>query len=415
MLNVYTAGNLSGVLYRSEQNQQDYHFVYAKDCLPENAVSLTMNIIREPYIFSGHLHPIFDMNLPEGALLDKLKRTFQKQIHNFSDLDLLKIVGHNQIGRLTFGDKLRQNNEKTGLDIKQFKTYRGTEDLLQELINKYAASSGISGVQPKVLIKDTSQPDTQRVPKLSLNDKLTHKEATHIIKSWGESSDYPELASNEYFCMLAAKYAGLNVPKIELTNEGKFLIIERFDYNKDTDQYLGFEDFCALSAKVSAQKYDGTYERIARLINDNLVGISRNNLKLALTKYFKLVILSVALRNGDAHLKNFGLLYETPESMINLAPAYDIVTTTLYFNDNMALTMDGRKSWPSLKIIKRFGKNSCLLSEKEISQGINEVMHGISLAKELLIRYSQATPTFEKLGLKMAQIWDDGINHSLME
>lgn len=35
------------------------------------------------------------------------------------------------------------------------------------------------------------------------------------------------------------------------------------------------------------------------------------------------------IRNGDAHLKNFGLLYRSP-SDIWLAPMFDVVTTAIY-------------------------------------------------------------------------------------
>ncbi len=50
--------------------------------------------------------------------------------------------------------------------------------------------------------------------------------------------------------------------------------------------------------------------------------------------------------NGDAHLKNFGILYE--EGMQNrfLAPAYDVVNTLIYLEkDKPALTMFGKKVW----------------------------------------------------------------------
>ncbi|MDU8339637.1 HipA domain-containing protein, partial [Pseudomonas syringae pv. actinidiae] len=50
--------------------------------------------------------------------------------------------------------------------------------------------------------------------------------------------------------------------------------------------------------------------------------------------------------NGDAHLKNFGLLYSDPTQRdARLAPAYDIVNTTAYIpEDVLALDLLGNKS-----------------------------------------------------------------------
>jgi Uncharacterized protein related to capsule biosynthesis enzymes len=41
-------------------------------------------------------------------------------------------------------------------------------------------------------------------------------------------------------------------------------------------------------------------------------------------------LVNILLANGDAHLKNWSLLY--PDKMApRLSPAYDIVTTSVYF------------------------------------------------------------------------------------
>lgn len=56
--------------------------------------------------------------------------------------------------------------------------------------------------------------------------------------------------------------------------------------------------------------------------------------------------LSCMVGNGDAHLKNFGLLYADPLGTdAKLSPAYDIVNTTAYIpEDALALTLAGSKS-----------------------------------------------------------------------
>lgn len=407
MIKVFTSSNPVGELFQSTFTQSKFIFQYDDNTAHSQAVSLTMPVINEQYEFWHGLHPIFEMNLPEGVLLDRLKNLYRKQIKNFSDLDLLKIVGKNQIGRITFDSNVKHKSivNDIGLDLAAFKTYAGTEELLESLLAKYGSNSGIAGVQPKIMVLDTSDNSN---PKLSELDRLTYKDTTHIIKSWSENS-YPELATNEYFCMLVAKNAGLNTPEIELTNNGKFLIIKRFDLIDGV--YYGFEDFCVLQAKRTQEKYDGSYEQIAKTIKDNLVADSSVNLKSALYDFFKSLVITVLLRNGDAHLKNYGLIYKDAASIIDLAPIYDIVTTTVYLpNDIMALTLNGTKRWPNKKNLLRFGINSCLLSKSTALQACDEVIAAIDQTMTLLSAEVSHNVKFSPTGTKMLEVWLNSLN-----
>jgi hypothetical protein len=59
-------------------------------------------------------------------------------------------------------------------------------------------------------------------------------------------------------------------------------------------------------------------------------------------KLFMLIALNCALRNGDAHLKNFGIVYDDVQGEARLAPVYDLVTTSVYLpKDSLALTLNG--------------------------------------------------------------------------
>jgi len=56
-----------------------------------------------------------------------------------------------------------------------------------------------------------------------------------------------------------------------------------------------------------------------------------------------MMVINTLVQNGDAHLKNFGLLYENIDD-IWLAPAYDVVCTTLYIQKDIpALHLLGSK------------------------------------------------------------------------
>ena len=70
------------------------------------------------------------------------------------------------------------------------------------------------------------------------------------------------------------------------------------------------------------------------------------HVRTSLDQLFDSVALSCIVGNGDAHLKNFGLLYSEPTQRdARLAPAYDIVNTTAYIpEDVLALDLAGNKS-----------------------------------------------------------------------
>jgi len=95
-LKVWIDRTKSGLLTAAERKK----YVYSYDSAAEQAVSLTMPIRLESWV-SPELHPIFQMNLPEGALLEAIRRAIAKIIGD-DDLSILQATGGNQIGRNRF-------------------------------------------------------------------------------------------------------------------------------------------------------------------------------------------------------------------------------------------------------------------------------------------------------------------------
>lgn len=57
------------------------------------------------------------------------------------------------------------------------------------------------------------------------------------------------------------------------------------------------------------------------------------------------LLINILLGNGDAHLKNWTLIYSDAYSP-RLSPLYDVVFTSPYIeNDSLALNMVGTKQW----------------------------------------------------------------------
>src|ERR1700736_1351600 len=181
----------------------------------------------------------------------------------------------------------------------------------------------------------------------------SYKGATHIVKMW-EANEYPQLAANEYFCLTVARKYGLDVPPYRLAEDGMALVIDRFDLRMD-GTYCGFEDFCVLNARRTDEKYRGSYEssvmkRFQQFANSPTVLAD-------VEKLFTLIVLNCAIRNGDAHLKNFGIVYDDVLGEARLAPVYDLVTTAIYLpKDSLALTLNGTTLWPDNKALRRLGE-----------------------------------------------------------
>lgn len=108
---------------------------------------------------------------------------------------------------------------------------------------------------------------------------------------------------------------------------------------------LGFEDMAVLTGRTASQKYEGSYEMIASAVEI----CAGANCVVALNKLFERVALSCYLRDGDAHLKNFGMLYENPTQPRMLAPVYDVVCTNIYpeLDGKLALKLNKSKAHPT--------------------------------------------------------------------
>ncbi|HEX5124839.1 MAG TPA: type II toxin-antitoxin system HipA family toxin, partial [Rhodanobacteraceae bacterium] len=323
-VDVATPQGASGTL----QHARDYLFTYAAGASPHAEISLTMPARAAQYV-SAELHPIFQMNLPEGYVLDRLRARFAKA-STLNPMLLLALTGRGAaIGRVTVSTPAVTPVEDTrGERLDEILAWDGAEDLFAELADRYLLRTGASGVQPKLLV-----PETTRSKSSMLTREL-------IVKSAGD--DYPGLAVNEYVCMSIAREAGMPVPEFHLSKNRQLFVMRRFDRTAD-GAALGFEDMAVLMGQPASAKYDSSYERIAKAI---ALYCSPEERIAALAQLFDQVVLSCIVGNGDAHLKNFGVVYDDPHrGAVRLAPAYDIVSTTAYIpEDGLALLLGGSKS-----------------------------------------------------------------------
>jgi len=362
-LEVTTPEGFSGVLFHETAPQSNrFIFQYDLRAPPDAAVSLTMPVRRDAYT-RPDLLPVFQMNLPEGYLLEQLSSRLAKT-SGVHPLVLLALLGGDaSVGRLRFSssDVKYGPDDVPGERLGDILAYRGAEGLFGSLVDRYLMRTALSGVQPKVLV-----PEAQDSATLQPAMKGTARTADFIVKSG--LSEYPGLAINEFICMTAAAQAGIQVPEFYLSDDRSLFVMRRFDRDAQ-GAALGFEDMAVLAAKGAAAKYTGRYEDIVRTVRSF---VSTEHLLAGLQQLFDTVALSCIVGNGDAHLKNFGLLYDGGVGRnVRMAPAFDIVCTTCYLpNDVLALALDGNKSIYAARLgLRSFGK-SCGLTEREASRRV---------------------------------------------
>lgn len=381
-----------------------YEFRYLDADPSQMSVALLMPASERLTWQDGDLFPPMDQNLPEGDLFMKIRQLFPKQ--PMTPMHLLALVGRNGIGRLGYSlpDTPEPATPRTLSKAELLQT-RYTPELFNELMAAYLSTgAGIAGMQPKIMV-----PDRPTVPIPSL-----------IVKA--ASPAYPGLAANEYLCLSAARRAGIETPGFDLSHDGQMLILDRFDLVHHTDGHierLGFEDIAALAGLrvrdvLSDRKYQGSYQRVAELLRQLQLPARE------LHRFFEQVALSVMVRNGDAHLKNFGVLYRSATD-IRLAPLFDVVTTAIYTytqypggpeltDRTLALKLfAGRhhsKAYPTRDELIDFGRRICGVSQP--AQTLQRIAEAMRATLEEA-QGDQRVPA-ELLG-KLGQVWEEGFGY----
>jgi len=201
--------------------------------------------------------------------------------------------------------------------------------------------------------------------------------------------------------MSAARRAGLPVAEFHLADNGGLFVMRRFD--RTDDGPLGFEDMCSLQALGTAQKYSSTYERVAKTLKNFIVS---EHLPAARKQFFATLVLSSMVGNGDAHLKNFGVLYSADQTRAVMAPVYDVVTTRAYLpQDVPALALSGTKKWWPRRMLEQFAVSRLSLTRSEIDQIFEQLATAVMETRTTIPAYIADHPEFREVGERMMEVW----------
>lgn len=292
-------------------------------------------LMAKPWTKNQRLHPALSNLLPEGSLRELIAQGLKVHIDN--EFQILSYLGKDLPGALVVEPMEPDDVPKSIL------TTHGKAKAMRFAKTAQKNKFSLAGVQMKFSMKEKDGRYN-----LTNGDVL----GDWIIKT--PSTKHKDVPLNEYTAMTLAELAGVNIPQIKLVELNKLdnlpqinlpdermaFAIKRFD--RDKNRRVHMEDFAQVLVKYPHDKYNSAnYEQIGRILYE----YSGDSLTDA-QQFARRLLVNILLANGDAHIKNWSLLYAN-QITPRLSPAYDIVTTSVYIDDerHYALNLGKNKDW----------------------------------------------------------------------
>ncbi len=341
------AGSLNGDDYRDTRFRYDEHYLRQKDA---KAISLNLPLRAESFD-PDQTRCFFNGLLPEGYT----RRCIAAEI-NAGDDDYVKLL--EELGRECLGAvqilPADNMNDEAGYErisdslFQAFAREGATRSV--ELVTKSHLS--LTGASGKAGLYYDEDENGWYLP-------LGSAPSTHIVKQ--RHIRLNRIVLNEQLCMLTAKKMGIQVPDSRIiafhdrTDDGNVLFVtKRYDrlvndlVKQDNDGHrvplrLHQEDFAQALGIQSERKYEkdhaGYLGKMFRLLSENAADPIQAQMAL-----WRIVVFNYFIGNTDNHIKNTSLLYSASLDSIQLAPAYDMVSTLVYDSstEDMAVSVNGK-------------------------------------------------------------------------
>ena len=298
-------GSISGEDYRTAQ------FSYMDEYLDDanaSPVSISLPLQRE-FFSAGQTRQFFEGLLPEGFT----RRSVAQWLH-LDENDYLSIL--HQLGRECLGAiRVLKEGETQAASYEMI-----TRQQVKALVGLYYDMAGNQWYLPQGTAP-----------------------STHIVKQ--SHVRLEGIVTNEQLSMMTAAKCGIEVPDSFIIDLGGgedkevLYATRRYDrtFEGAVDTINGLmcplrlhqEDFSQAIGIPSTSKYEKERSGYMRRMFELLRQFSTNPI-VDQQKLWDLIVFCFCLGNTDAHIKNFSLLYGKDLRSIRLAPAYDLVSTTVY-------------------------------------------------------------------------------------
>lgn len=292
-------------------------------------------IMKAPWAKRHKLHPTLSNLLPEGALRELIAQSLKVHVDN--EFQILSYLGQDLPGALVA-------------------TAMEPEDVPDSVLSTH-------GKAKVVKFSGANNENKFSLAGIQMKFSMKEKDGHYNLTKGGELGDWiiktpstkhPFVPLNEFTAMSLASIVGVEIPEIKLVELGKLenlppinlpneklaFAIRRFD--RDGNQRIHAEDFAQVLVQYPHNKYNAAnFENIGKIVYEYSGDGLADAQQLA-----RRLLVNILLANGDAHLKNWSLLY--PDKITpRLSPAYDIVTTNVYIEGETqyALNLGKTKEW----------------------------------------------------------------------
>ncbi|MER8045607.1 type II toxin-antitoxin system HipA family toxin [Streptomyces sp. NPDC094032] len=280
--------------------------------------------LRAPYASALRLPKWFSNLLPEGPLREWIADA--RGVSLDREMELLAQVGHDLPGAVQV---LRAEGPEDGWEWQDPSAHgkRPPERAGSDSPWRFS----LAGVALKFSM-------------LAHGDRLTVPAVGELGDWLVKFPDYrhTDVPRNEFAMMSLARSVGIDVPDVRLLHRDQLeglptrmwpnseewaYAVRRFDRAEDGSRSrIHIEDFAQVRDKYPQDKYLSTFETVAALAYR---GQDMSSLREAARR----IAFSVAIGNGDAHLKNWSLIYRDGRTP-TLSPVYDLVSTVPYSPDD---------------------------------------------------------------------------------
>lgn len=350
----------------------DSRFVYSEDYLKrDDAVGVSLSLPPQAEPFSPEQTKcFFEGLLPEGFT----RRTVAQWMHVAEEdyLSILHGLGRECLGALCITAEGEESGEASYLPI--------TENEVRELAAEGATKSAelvtkshlsLTGASGKAGLYYDVENNAWYLPRGTAP-------STHIIKQ--SHVRLEGIVANERLSLMTAARCGIETAGSFIINTGNgadrevLFATERYDRRLLPDSKrigtlrcplrLHQEDFAQAMGIPASEKY----EKEPRGYLRNMFALLRNHAANPIADQLKLwdmLVFNYLIGNTDSHIKNCSLLYSPNQKTVRLAPAYDMISTTVYEQStrDMSFYIGGALSLDDLS------RESFRLAAREIGMG----------------------------------------------
>lgn len=291
----------------------------------------------------------FSHLLPEGRLRQTVAAA--ARVHEVEEFKLLARLGHDD---LPGGVRVRPHDDSSNRAVLAVDVDRGESSVVDPVL-KFS----LAGLQMKFSVLASDR---------GLTVPVSGQAGNMILKLPDGRPGFEGVPEAEHAAMLLARAAGVRTPDVGLVDatsvrgleeatrsvSGLSYTIRRFDRLADGTR-VHIEElsqvFDIRPADHRAKYLSANFEGIARVFA-GLVGVE------SVGEVIDRIVLNVLVGNGDAHLKNWGLVYEDGLNP-SMSPVYDVVPTVLYVGgDDLGLNLDRSKRFEDVTTssFKRMGR-----------------------------------------------------------